>query len=183
MKLRILMLSTFFAIITLGSCEKDPCESTVCLNGGYCANGECVCPDGYTGADCSQQKTPTQIKISKIEITRFPATSSGAGWDLTSGPDIYLQLSLGSTTIWESGYYQNADPSFSYSFDLNPIISLTNPNDQYTIRLLDFDDFDPNDFMGGINFTPYNNSNEFPTVLTIDAGGTVAFKFYVSYVW
>jgi len=184
MKLNFLLLLVSITTLTLNSCKKDPCDSTICLNGGYCANGSCVCPEGYTGADCSQQKTPTQIRISKIDVTRFPETDNGAGWDLTSGPDIYPELSKGSTTIWTSTtYYQNANPANIYSFDLNPIVSLTSPNDRYTIRLFDYDDLDEDDFMGGINFTPYFSTNNFPSVLTIDAGGTVAFRLHVTYVW
>jgi len=170
--------------MTINSCKKDPCDSTVCHNGGYCANGQCVCPQGYTGADCSQQVTPTQMRITKIEVTRFPATDGGAGWDLTSGPDIYPTLSLGSSTIWSSPtYYQNANPSNVYEFIPNPAIVLNSPISQYTIRLYDYDDLDADDFMGGINFTPYNSTGGFPSVRTIDAGGSVAFKLTYTYSW
>lgn len=34
------------------SCEKDFCEDIVCLNGGICNDGSCVCVDGYDGVDC-----------------------------------------------------------------------------------------------------------------------------------
>lgn len=41
-------------------CEKDPCNSSPCLNGGSCMsmalNGSttfhCACPDGWTGSRC-----------------------------------------------------------------------------------------------------------------------------------
>ena len=66
------------SLIVFNGCDKDtsspsqnndPCESIVCYNGGYCVNGECLCPEGYTGPDCSQQVTPTKIRITKIEVT------------------------------------------------------------------------------------------------------------------
>lgn len=183
----------FFVIFLLGltvafsGCKKDdidPCEGITCLNGGTCANGQCNCPEGYSGSDCSQQVTPDKIRVTKIEITRFPATDNGAGWDLTSGPDIYPKLSLGSTEIWTSeDYYQNADPSTVYSFDINPIVNLSSPNDRYTISLYDYDDFDADDFMGGIIFTPYSSNNGFPSTINLDAGGDVAFRLHVNYVW
>ena len=178
----LLMTATF-----LNSCKKenpDPCEGVTCLNGGYCTNGECVCPQGYGGADCSQQITPSKIRITKIEVTRFPATNSGAGWDLSSGPDIYPELSKSSYLLWRSSiYYQNADPSVIYSFEINPVVDLNQPNDQYSITLYDYDDFSASDFMGRINFTPYWSNNGFPSIINIDAGGAVAFRFYVTYVW
>jgi len=178
----------FAALLFAASgCEEDPvdpCETTICLNDGYCANGDCVCPDGYTAADCSQQETPDKIRITKIVVTKFPATDDGAGWDLTSGPDIYPELMLGNETIYSSSdFYQNADPSNNYTFDLSPDVNIDEPNDKYIIRLYDFDDFDPDDFMGGIEFTPYSSSNEFPDVLFLNAGGAVAFNLHLEYVW
>jgi hypothetical protein len=171
-----------FLLLTLFSCQKDECATVDCLNGGYCANGECVCPEGFQGADCSQQETPSAIKINSIEVTRFPATDDGAGWDLTSGCDIYPIIEKGSTEIWKSSeFYQNADPDNDFTFNISPAAELNDPNDQYSISLYDFDDFDPDDFMGGINFTPYSSNNGFPTTINLDAGGDVAFTISVSY--
>ena len=154
------------------------------MNGGYCANGQCVCPEGYTGANCSQQLTPEIIRINKIEVTRFPATDGGAGWDLTSGADIFPYLTVGSQTVWtSSNYFSNANPNLTYSFTPTPAIELTNPLSQHTITLYDYDDLDADDFMGGIYFTPYHSSNGFPDVLILDAGGGVAFKLHVTYSW
>lgn len=166
-------------------CETfDDCFNVTCLNGGTCVNGICNCPDGYTGSDCSQQITPSRIRISKIDITRFPATDNGAGWDLTSGPDIYPELSLGNTVLYSANkFFQNADPANDYSFELSPLVNMNEPEDQYTIRLFDFDDFDADDFMGGINFTPYFDNNGFPSTLNVDAGGDVAFTLHVTYDW
>jgi len=50
------------AILFLGlgmlttSCEQDPCEDVTCLNGGSCEDGDCVCPDRYTGEECETDK-------------------------------------------------------------------------------------------------------------------------------
>lgn len=30
----------------------DPCGEVSCFNGGSCDDGECSCPDGFTGSDC-----------------------------------------------------------------------------------------------------------------------------------
>jgi PKD repeat protein len=164
--------------------ELDPCASISCLNGGFCANGQCVCTDGYTGANCSQQVTPTQMRVTKIEVTNFPATDNGAGWDLTSGPDIYPTFELGTTVLWESpNYNENANPSLDYEFVPSPAIVINSPNSEYIIRLYDYDSIDADDFMGGISFIPYNSNNGFPTTRTLDAGGGVTFKLTVSYSW
>jgi len=104
---------------------------------------------------------------------------------LTSGPDIFPILSLGASTIWESPTSnQNADPAQDYTFTPNPTFNLTSPSSQYTLTLYDFDDFDANDWMGGVNFTPYNSSNGFPTTIILAPGGAaVTFSLNVSYIW
>jgi len=187
-------LLLFIAVATLGltsSCSSDdaknPCEGIVCLNDGYCANGSCVCPEGFTGSNCSQQVTPSVIRIHKIEVTKFPPTRpNGGGWDTNgTAPDIYPEIRLGEALIWSSSssYAQNAIHTQTYTFTPNPIISLTNVGSQYSIILYDYDDFSSDEFMGGINFVPYQSNNNFPEIITLDAGGTVAFKLYVSYAW
>ncbi len=41
------------------SCSKDdPCDAVACLNGGACANGQCVCPQGYSGVNCEIPPDP-----------------------------------------------------------------------------------------------------------------------------
>jgi len=79
-------------------------------------------------------------------------------------------------------YYENASQT-TYSFNISPTYDITSPNEQYTVRLYDYDSSDADDFMGGIIFYPYSNDNGFPSTLSIDGGGDVAFKLYFSYVW
>jgi hypothetical protein len=44
-----LLTTTLLSII---GCKKDPCENQVCLNGGWCEEGICDCPPGYSGTHC-----------------------------------------------------------------------------------------------------------------------------------
>jgi len=39
-------------IMICGSCT-DPCLEVSCSNGAICDDGECLCPSGYEGADCT----------------------------------------------------------------------------------------------------------------------------------
>ncbi len=43
----ILMMAVLFA----SSCS-NPCEDVICLNGGVCDDGTCICPEGFTGDNC-----------------------------------------------------------------------------------------------------------------------------------
>lgn len=168
------------------SCS-DPCKKTVCYN-GYCANGDCVCETGYTGADCSVEVTPTRIKVSRIDVSGFPATdANGAGWDLNSGCDIYPIFGNNTTTTvlydGRNSFEQNATPGTTYSWEFNTPINIDNPTDQHVISLYDFDDFDADDFMGGFTFTPYTKGEMFPSKLTIKNStiSNLEFVLYVTY--
>lgn len=50
------LLKTLFicgAMAALNSCnDGDGCEDIVCQNGGVCVEGDCQCPDGYSGPNC-----------------------------------------------------------------------------------------------------------------------------------
>lgn len=167
-------------------CETfDDCFGVTCLNDGTCVNGLCDCTEGYSGPSCASQITPQSIRISRIDVTSFPQTeSNGAGWDLTSGPDIYPELSKDGAVLWEPGnFYQNASSSQDYTFNISPSISLSSPNDQYVLWLRDHDDFGADDYMAGVSFTPYTSTNGFPSVINLDAGNGVSFVLYVTYIF
>ena len=34
------------------ACTLDPCEDVICQNDGVCVDGDCDCPDGFTGTTC-----------------------------------------------------------------------------------------------------------------------------------
>ena len=52
--LKLLSLLSFFALISVlpTACEKEPCESVFCQNGGICDDGICDCPVGFSGSIC-----------------------------------------------------------------------------------------------------------------------------------
>lgn len=44
-----------FVILTFSGCKKD-CD--FCYNQGYCNNGVCVCPNGFSGEQCQIDNRP-----------------------------------------------------------------------------------------------------------------------------
>ncbi len=167
------------------NCETyDECHNVTCLNGGVCVNGDCDCADGYSGPSCADQITPTKVRISKIKITSFPQYDGGSSWDVGSGPDIYIYITKGSTVIHEQPtMFENADSSIDYTYTPSTYIDITDVTAQHGISLYDYDSGSDDDFMGGILFYPYHDTNEFPTTMNLDAGAGITFELTLSYVW
>lgn len=52
----------FLLMVSLaGTGCSDSCDDVACSNGGICVDGDCICPEGWTGSDCS---TPTSNSTS-----------------------------------------------------------------------------------------------------------------------
>lgn len=182
----------FLALICICSvtCSKSPediqedlCKGISCQNGGTCVNGDCNCPVNYTGPDCSQQKTPTNLVMSSITIATTPATDGGAGWDLTSGPDIFVVVTDANGTELYSTRSNFKQNSFSAAWSTNWIVP--NPSGIYTFSVYDYDDnLSADDFMGGIQTAMYTSTNGFPNLLNINCGNcVVSFAASLSYTW
>lgn len=147
-------------------------------------DGDEHCPEGYSGKNCDGQITPDTVFITKINVTRFPATNvQEETWDATSDADIFLQVWQNDELIWTSTMvYPNAQADTNYLFkDIS--VGLFDPMAQYSIQLYDQDNASEDDFMGGINFISYYDDNGFPELLVLDDGGKVAFELDLEYLW
>ena len=40
------------SLLTTQGCQEEPCFEITCLNGGICAVGNCICPEGFRGERC-----------------------------------------------------------------------------------------------------------------------------------
>lgn len=166
----LIPLGLFFLFVQCSK-ETDLCEGIVCQNGGDCVNGECNCPVQWTGPDCSQEKPPVKMRVGKIKITKFPPTdTNGGGWDLLDGPDVYFVIIQNGTTLFDSDYVEDLTGNFEWPINFE----FSDPTATYSIGVYDYDDgITPDDFMGGINFTPYRSGEKFPTSYTLDCGSCV----------
>lgn len=176
-----LMLSAMLFACQKDDPAPDPCANIICINGGFCANGECNCPPAYTGSNCSLEKTPTSITITRITITKWPPTdANGAGWDIFDGPDLIVIVEAAGQQIYVSNtFHEDAVQGQQYSF--NTLIRLDKPTVDHEISLFDYDDgITTNDYMGGIGFYPYRIGEGFPAERALDVGG-VSFKLQLTY--
>lgn len=175
MKNTLLFIVLLMAAI---SCDKsttqaDLCEGVICNNGGNCVNGDCACPPQYTGPDCGQEKVPVKMRAGSISLVSFPLTdTNGAGWDVFDGPDVFIQITQGSTVVYTSGFVEDLTTGHTYT----DMVEFISPQATYTVSVWDYDDgLTAPDLLGGVNFTPYQSGLDFPTFLPIQCGGcTVA---------
>ncbi len=154
----------FFVLILLLGCKKD-CPD--CGRHGRCQDGQCLCDAHYTGIHCDEQVTPLLIQVQAITVMQLPATdTNGAGWDITSGPDLYVVILQNGNVLatTHDQWKQNAGAGASWSINLT-VSSATSP---ITIELWDFDDFDADDYMGSVSFPIYFNTNGFPESILTD---------------
>ena len=181
----------FYSLAFLTSCNSDDavdlCENIVCVNGGTCVNGICDCPEGFSGPDCSNQLAPSIITITKVRVTKYPATTSnGAGWDLTSGPDIYPAIfDADNNLVWKSNTYKENASSQVYDFVIPNGLEIDKPEENLVvIGLYDFDSIDQDDLMGWISTYLYLESNGFPEVISLNSpASSVGFELDLEYEW
>lgn len=149
----------------------DPCENIVCNNGGTCVNGECECPVQYTGPACNMEKVPTKMRMGGVSITEYPVIDqSGVSWDPFDGPDLYFRIWLGDDILYTSSTkYNYSEQLVTWAFNFE----FSDPTATYNLSLYEDDDFSSDDFIGGINFTPYKPGTGFPYVIEISCGACV----------
>lgn len=128
-------------------------------------------------SSCSKEdpkKNATGMRITRITVLDFPATeANGAGWDLTSGPDVTVTLSKGNScgtaAFSVPTYYENATSGAALVWDTNFYITDVNAN--WSVCVYDYDSLDANDFMGGVYFKPQDQANGNATAsLNLNAG-------------
>ena len=184
-------------IFTIFSCSKDSatsssnCTPIPCLNGGVSRpDCGCNCPQGFTGANCSTQITPTKITISKVEILNYPSTDPSAitgYWDNppNTKPDLAIVITdiFNSTVLSDTSNvpFNDASTNTTYTYTYNSF-QITNVNDLFKIELRDIDSNNSYESMESTTFSIYTTNGGFPSVIPITDGET-KYNIYVSYTW
>lgn len=185
---KIVLALTCLSLLVITACQKDKSTPTPTPTPPPTS----TCPTGYTGTNCATQITPSQIKINKIIITKFPQFNSGSNWDGccdigNSNPDLYIQLSMNSSVLFTTGYIQDASYNQAYEFNSTNSSSilpyLISSTGTFTISAYDKENIVSDVFIGGFNFPSYSNTNHFPSILYIDNGSDIAFQLYVTYIF
>ena len=184
MKTQRLFLALFLFFLTsfIGCSSDSPkennCIPITCQNGGVSnSNCGCDCPQGYSGANCSEQITPTKVIIKKFRIKYFSNTkSNGNYWDgilpsQSNYPDIFfiLQNSSNTTIHITDTYFQDAVANGTNVYEFTPTtpIIITDVNNSYTINLCDLDNNSTYEIMHSRVFSVYSTQIGFAPTRTI----------------
>ena len=182
------------AIIVLGCTndsnsdgESTPCIPTTCVNGGISTpDCGCNCPERYFGSDCSYEKMPSKILISKIRINQFPNNGGGLD-DLGTNPDLFINLIKDNIYIYKQTTYwtdANGDGTRNYDYSFPTPIECTSDSAIFSLELWDYDSNTNNELMGTIVFSPYLNYEGFPTSFIIqDDSKKLKAEIFVTYEW
>ncbi len=125
---------------------------------------------------------PTKVVISKVTITNMPfLNSSGAGWDPSNGPDVYLKITDKQNNELIDGSGSVLDDIIPtllpISWNITSGLTITDFTSSIFIDLWDYDTFDSDDYIGyaGFNFSNYTEgANAYPASITITQNGITA---------
>lgn len=173
---KLLYYFSIFSLLTVFGCKKDEnlCGEVNCKNGAICVNDRCDCPANYTGLDCGQQITPSEIRINKVEVHRWPLqTPDGMNWDegWCAGPlpDLFVTLTDGSGPLAKTSYVSECKEDSIYTYrDKLPVVS-SNVTSFLVVSLYDNDTGFcwPSDSMGTVQAPLYFATNKFPSTLNL----------------
>ncbi len=177
-------------ILTSNACggddeAPDPCDGITCVRGN-CVNGDCVCPEGYGGPDCSQELTPLDMFITSIKVKDFPVTNGPTQWDIGIGkilPELKVKIHREGSNGVMTAFVLNAQEG-EHNIPLpDGKITLAFPDQNYFFELLDDDSNDDgdDDLMETVQRIPYQKGGNFPTLLELK-GSKITLELTVEYL-
>jgi len=118
-------------------------------------------------------QVPKKIRISKVTILQFPALNPlGDWWDFwaigtAQNPDIYLKLTQGNTTLYQSSVVDDADYTQTYYDTFSPPLILSKLSDIHDFSLYD-EDSGTSEFMVGVYFVPNQLISDTPSSIYLN---------------
>jgi hypothetical protein len=128
--------------------------------------------------------TPVSVDVNQVTVTSFSHTDgSGAGWDLTDGPDPFVSLNSGTTAVltqFVSNYYTNQFAPLTFGTSAGFPCHIPSPGSTYTIYIWDYDSTSGSDGIGGFYFKFTDFDSGFPSSFVLSGGG-ISITLYVTW--
>ncbi len=187
----ILTISCFLCLLfgSLVSCgtEEDTCSTLACLNDGTCVNGDCACPEGFEGEDCSIQLDPVSMSIIGINVTKYPVLrSDSSSWDSlpNSGADLFFAFHEGTTSTYDpsTDFVSNTlTDANGQALEVNatPPYRITTLTTNWSLDLWDADGV-TDEYMDGIILLPLDEAAGLPTTFEVETP-TMKATFFVQW--
>jgi PKD repeat protein len=133
---------------------------------------------------------PTKLRVTGIKLIAMPFTNSnGAGWDSSTGPDVYFKLTdSNNASYFTTETYMDIVPNdLPITFNEPFPLVYTNFNYQYILALYDYDWPSSDDLIGSYyfkikNWMPTSAYPPYPTILSF-SNSTSQLKFDVFVEW
>ena len=143
----------------------------------------------FTVADDEQAQTTTtttvtvaqrftQAQVTSARVLDFPfTTESGASWDATNGPDVYLvAMDASGSTVSTSPPLADVEPAdLPFPLVFTPF-TIADTSERYVLAIYDADTGSADDFIGGIEFDLSARVGVYPETITLDAGAGVVLE-------
>lgn len=175
--LTTVVLLTFSCSKDGDSAPSDPCANVTCDASKRCEDGACVCPTGYTGANCTEELFPSAVIIKEVTFLEFPMEDEqGNSWDLNNGPDLRISIVIGDdhndpdNWLTSDLTFMNATSPGEYTFD----VGWTLDKDLDETKLIFLQDDDPetdtaqDPSLGVVFLIPYDEGKNFPETVLLE---------------
>lgn len=136
----------------------------------------------------------TKCFITSVTINSIPFTDgSGAGWDISSGPDVFIKIAKyngpsAPMVVYDGTAKRISDMTlnmFPTTFTLATPIEVTDFDFGHLIQMWDYDTPDPDDLIGNTGYAAINSakttSNPYPTSISVSDDKQISVK--VNYKW
>lgn len=142
--------------------EKDPVH-TYAKGGDYTITLQAINSDGSDQASkyihISQtggggtSGTFTTFICNAVKVVKMPLYDGNSKWDVDSDADLMVEILENKTVVYDpEGHYIQDVSKLPVSYSLRKQVTFKK-NQEYTIRLYDYDNFSGNDYIGGVKFS------------------------------
>ncbi len=132
---------------------------------------------------CVKENDPESGEVESITLFQFPNTNQNGDYfdALGDGPDVYVTLDTGNTTVFTSDiYFNNAFSPGQFTFPMTSLIEFTDFNTEFWVNVYDYDSLDTDDYMSSMVFIPSEFPSAYPAAQLANQGD---YEIQMDFFW